>query len=87
MTEVIYGVVAAGPNYPRVEAYYTVYSLDTQYGMIQELQGIRVLFCEGNGNLYEADAGGEELLDLWTEVQSELPPTKETLQQLYVPGL
>ena len=55
--------------------------------MIQELQGIRVLFCEGNGNLYEADAGGEELLDLWTEVQSELPPTKETLQQLYVPGL
>lgn len=128
LTEVIYGVEAAGPNFPRVEAYYTVYSLDMNYGIIPELQGIRALFCEGNGNpaayeecyldgsaciwtdietafgnyniqfygdeiqvgrgdytifptFFEADADGEELLNLWTEVQSELPPAKEALQQ------
>ncbi len=126
LTELIYGVVAAGPNPPRVEAYYTVYSPDRQYGMIQEVQGIRGLFCEGNGNpapyeacylngtecswldiesafqpynvqfsneeiqvgtgesviypaFLSASAGGEELLNLATTVNSELPPTKEAL--------
>ncbi len=56
LTELIYGVVAAGPNPPRVEAYYTVYSPDRQYGFVQDVQGIRGLFCEGNGNpaAYEA---------------------------------